>query len=637
MDLKGDQAGTGMTETIGRPARLREPIEPAPHIPDYQCFKVIGRGAFGTVWLAEETMAGVYRAIKILRPRREPSPAAAAIGPDPAAPDDSHTPRHADGPARHSGRSSLVNRELDGIHAYQVSAGDHPHLIRILKTGTCKIADDSAAGGDAAAGRLRTAVYYVMEIADHAGGAQPHHAMDYQPLSLATLLRQRGRLPGAEVVKLAGELLSAIEHLHKAGLHHRDVKPSNVLFVNGVLKLADLGLAALDGASEHVGTPGYLPPPAAGGDPAQRHGPPSDLYALGKVLYELTTGLPAARFPEWPGDLDPASDPLLPPLRGLINALCHPAAAARLSGLAEVRQRLRSMAAPGRRISLNRRRLAVAAGVLVLLALAGLRGALWWAAGTEATDRQRTDPMERRFARPPYDGTKEFASLEVGGCRYELLRRFRPDLPISLNNGNQVCVSFDDLEAHLGDAECYLPVGLAAEQPDRFMSAPSLIVAGRFHIWNTTNPLSNDVTNPRGEIDQLYLVIGEGYAARYLLLYHGQPGASPGVRGRFLRSIPLVDPLAGPAGDALVLTPQAIREHLALPAWDQSFAPVEYLRLRPRGHLDIRFLVRSACTPQQAERELMMHWDTYKQFGVFVGTIRCTPQPPPGVSDDTSR
>ena len=128
MKPTGDQTVRSMTETIGRPTRLREPEEPLPHIPDYHFVKVIGRGAFGTVWLAEETMAGVYRAIKVLRPRRIRASRDAPNG---------------NAPSVKERRPSLVDRELDGIHAYQVLAKDHPHLIRILKSGLCKIADDT--------------------------------------------------------------------------------------------------------------------------------------------------------------------------------------------------------------------------------------------------------------------------------------------------------------------------------------------------------------------------------------------------------------------------------------------------------------------------------------------------------------
>ncbi len=80
---------------------------------------------------------------------------------------------------------------------------------------------------------------------------------------------------------------------------HRDVKPSNVIFVNGRPKLADIGLVtdASDQCSI-VGTEGYLPPEGPGT-------PQADIFALGKVLYEAVTGMDRREFPELAGDCAP--------------------------------------------------------------------------------------------------------------------------------------------------------------------------------------------------------------------------------------------------------------------------------------------------------------------------------------------
>ena len=82
---------------------------------------------------------------------------------------------------------------------------------------------------------------------------------------------------------------------------HRDIKPSNIIFVKGRPKLADIGLVTDVGdAKSIVGTEGYLAPEGPGS-------PQADLYSLGKVLYEISTGRDRRHFPDLPLDLAPES------------------------------------------------------------------------------------------------------------------------------------------------------------------------------------------------------------------------------------------------------------------------------------------------------------------------------------------
>ncbi len=126
--------------------------------------------------------------------------------------------------------------------------------------------------------------------------------------SLGTVLND-GPLDAAEVAGIGEELASALHVVHRAGIVHRDVKPSNVLLSDSSrpgrrywAKLADFGVAYLADSTRHttpgtvIGTAAYLAPEQVRGEPA---GPAADVYALGLLLLETITGSRA--FPEASG------------------------------------------------------------------------------------------------------------------------------------------------------------------------------------------------------------------------------------------------------------------------------------------------------------------------------------------------
>ncbi len=103
-----------------------------------------------------------------------------------------------------------------------------------------------------------------------------------------------------EAVRLVTQVLGALDAAHRAGILHRDIKPGNILLTeDGAAKVTDFGIAkAMDQAradadltvtGEVMGTPRYLAPERAAGDPATVA---SDLWAVGVVLYEALTGRP---------------------------------------------------------------------------------------------------------------------------------------------------------------------------------------------------------------------------------------------------------------------------------------------------------------------------------------------------------
>jgi serine/threonine-protein kinase len=108
-----------------------------------------------------------------------------------------------------------------------------------------------------------------------------------------------GPLPPEEAVAIAGVVADALAVAHDHGIVHRDIKPANILVDDdGAVHLVDFGIAALmdapsDGLtadSTMVGTLRYAAPERlAGGEVSPR----SDVWALGAVLYEMLTGVPA--------------------------------------------------------------------------------------------------------------------------------------------------------------------------------------------------------------------------------------------------------------------------------------------------------------------------------------------------------
>ena len=112
--------------------------------------------------------------------------------------------------------------------------------------------------------------------------------------SVRAVLNHEGRLQPAQTADIVRQTLLALEHAHRQGIVHRDVKPENILVTtDGVVKVADFGLARAyaEGrqtqAGTVTGTVQYLAPEQIRGEPAD---PRSDLYSLGIVSYELLTG-----------------------------------------------------------------------------------------------------------------------------------------------------------------------------------------------------------------------------------------------------------------------------------------------------------------------------------------------------------
>jgi serine/threonine protein kinase len=255
-------------------------IEGAIDLPDYELVQPpIGEGAYGKVWLARNAV-GQWQALKIVY--------RAKFGED----------------------QSPYEREFRGIESYKRVSDAHPGLLRVDFVSRMK---------------PQGYFYYAMELGDAATPGWELNPANYHPLDLAALCSaNHGRLPARECARIGAQLCDALHFLHSQELAHRDIKPRNIIFVNGQPKLADVGLVAdvqrpLQDIT-WVGTPGYMPPP-----PEPPGTAAADIYALGMVLYVISTGCKPSVFPELSETLvDRKLHPDFNLLCPIIFHACHP-------------------------------------------------------------------------------------------------------------------------------------------------------------------------------------------------------------------------------------------------------------------------------------------------------------------------
>ncbi len=232
--------------------QAQRPVDTKPEIPDHEILRKIGTGSYGEVWLAR-SVTGAYRAVKVVwREDFEDE--------------------------------QVFIREFDGILSYEPIARGIPGLVHILHIGQH--------GGDF------PYYFYVMELADDAYTGNHTDPEAYVPRTLTSDMQQYGNraMPLDYVLEVGCQLSRALAGLHAQELTHRDIKPTNIIFINGRVKLADAGLVAQSNQRSFVGTEGYIPPEGPGT-------PRADVYALSKVLYEMSTGMDRLNFPALPAEL----------------------------------------------------------------------------------------------------------------------------------------------------------------------------------------------------------------------------------------------------------------------------------------------------------------------------------------------
>jgi len=198
----------------------------------YEVEREIGEGGMATVFLAKDLKHNRNVALKVLKPEL-----AAVVG------------------------AERFLAEIETTANLQ-----HPHILPLH--------DSGEADG---------ALFYVMPYVEGE--------------SVRDRLDREHQLPVDEAIAIAVKVAGALQTAHEHSVIHRDIKPANILLANGEPLVADFGIALavdrtgggrLTESGMSLGTPHYMSPEQATGD--QSVGPPTDVYALGCVLYEMLIG-----------------------------------------------------------------------------------------------------------------------------------------------------------------------------------------------------------------------------------------------------------------------------------------------------------------------------------------------------------
>ncbi|MGD8726785.1 MAG: protein kinase, partial [Gemmatimonadales bacterium] len=264
----------------------------------YAIERELGRGGMATVYLAHDIRHERQVAIKVMRPD-----IAATIG------------------------SDRFLREI------RIAAKlTHPHILPLHDSG-----------------EIDGFLYYVMPYIEGE--------------SLREKLTRSGELPIPEAVRLLRCVVDALALAHKQGIVHRDIKPDNVLLLDDYAFVTDFGVAkALTEAKDSeaittfgmaVGTPAYMSPEQAAGDPNIDHR--ADIYAVGAMAYEMLSGralfegetpqsVLAAHVSQPPTPVTEVREGLPAPLADLVMRCLEKRPADRWQSAAELRQQLDAVA-----------------------------------------------------------------------------------------------------------------------------------------------------------------------------------------------------------------------------------------------------------------------------------------------------
>ncbi|MEZ6142699.1 MAG: serine/threonine-protein kinase [Zavarzinella sp.] len=235
--MPGDQQGNSSVDELAPFRRYLQPGAPGSigQISHFQIMKVVGQGGFGTVVLARDLKLDRLVAIKMLDPRLAVTSA----------------------PRKYFLREARCAAKIS-----------HPNVVQIFAV------EESPT---------------------------PYLVMEYiEGETLQDKLDREGPLPVDQGIEIGQQIAAGLEAAHQYGLIHRDIKPANIMIERSSnrVKITDFGVArTVDDASltqsgAVVGTPMYMSPEQANGDPVDHR---SDLFSLGSVLYTVLSGRPPFR------------------------------------------------------------------------------------------------------------------------------------------------------------------------------------------------------------------------------------------------------------------------------------------------------------------------------------------------------
>ena len=213
-------------------------LHPGDAFDGYRLIRRIGSGGFGEVWLCRSDTIGDLKALKFVT----------------------------------ADRPEMLEKELGSLIRYRQAANDlrSPHLMPIEHIN-----------------RTADGLFYIMPLADGHGAANPEDP-EWVPWTFERMVieRQGEWFSSKEIAEFMAPVLDGLQAISDAGLVHRDVKPTNILFLGGRPCLADISLLGEDSTSiTRRGTPGYAAPSwyvESGGNP--------DMFGAATTLYTLLTG-----------------------------------------------------------------------------------------------------------------------------------------------------------------------------------------------------------------------------------------------------------------------------------------------------------------------------------------------------------